>query len=150
MLASLILGFGAMAVSMIIQVIVVVIMIRYLIGLINSEKHEAGGYFFDATVISVVMLILFTGNLVQVAIWASLFVYLGEFTDFLTAFYHSMVNFSSLGYGDMVMSEEWRLLGSLEASTGVLMFGLTSGTVFAVMVRLFSRRQSADALMKGR
>jgi hypothetical protein len=149
MLAPLILGCGAMIVSMLIQVIVVVIMIRCLIGRINSDKSKTGGYGFDATVISVVLLILFAGNLVQVAIWAGLFIYLGEFTDFLTAFYHSMVNFSSLGYGDMVMSEKWRLLGSLEASTGVLMFGLTSGTVFAVMVRLFSRRQAADTLLKG-
>jgi len=70
-------------------------------------------------------------------IWAMLFMYLGEFNDFLTAFYHSTVNFASLGYGDIVMSERWRLLGALEASNGVLMFGLSAGTLLAVMSHIF-------------
>ena len=63
---------------------------------------------------------------------------LGQFEDFSTAFYHSAVNFSSLGYGDIVMSQHWRLLGALEAGNGVLMFGLSTGTIFSVMNRLFA------------
>jgi hypothetical protein len=64
---------------------------------------------------------------------------LGEFTDMETAFYHSVVNFTSLGYGDIVMSPRWRLLGGLEAANGVLMFGVTTGSLMAVMSRLFVR-----------
>ena len=61
----------------------------------------------------------------------------------MTAFYHSAVNFASLGYGDIVMSEKWRLLGALEASNGVLMFGLSAGTLLAVMTNLFARHKEA-------
>jgi hypothetical protein len=64
---------------------------------------------------------------------------LNEFDSFLTSFSHSAVNFASLGYGDIVMSEKWRLLGALEASAGVLMFGLSAGTMLSVMTRLFAR-----------
>ena len=67
--------------------------------------------------------------------------YLNEFNDFLTAFYHSAVNFASLGYGDIVMSEKWRLLGALEASNGVLMFGLSAGTMIPIMSNLFARHR---------
>ena len=88
---------------------------------------------------------LFAGHLVQVSIWAMLFMYVGEFGDFMTAFYHSTVNFASLGYGDIVMSEEWRLLGALEASNGVLMFGLSAGTMLSVMTKLFARHTIAAA-----
>jgi hypothetical protein len=63
---------------------------------------------------------------------------LGEFSDFLTAFYHSMVNFASLGYGDIVMSEDWRLLGAIEASNGVLMFGLSAGAMLSIMSYLLA------------
>ena len=93
---------------------------------------------------SMVLLILFVGHLVQIAIWATLFMYLGEFSDFLTAFYHSTVNFASLGYGDIVMSEKWRLLGALEASNGVLMFGLSAGTMLSVMTNLFSHHRESE------
>ena len=68
--------------------------------------------------------------------------YLGEFSDFATAFYHSMVNFASLGYGDIVMSERWRLLGAIEACNGVLMFGLSAGTMLSVMTFLLSNFSS--------
>jgi len=145
MLANLILGCFTVFISMGIQVAVVVIMIRYLIGIVASREPGAKGFGFDTYVISMVLTILFVGHLFQIAIWAGLFIYLGEFSDFLTAFYNSSVNFASLGYGDIVMSEKWRLLGALEASNGVLMFGLSAGTLLAIMTRLFARhRQSAS------
>jgi hypothetical protein len=50
-----------------------------------------------------------------------------------------VVNFSTLGYGDLVMSEQRRLLGALEAATGVLMFGLTTGFLYAVLNSLMHR-----------
>jgi hypothetical protein len=138
MLINLMLGCITVFISMSIQVAGVVVMLRYLLKQMvarNGESH----FFFDSYVIGMVLLILFLGHLLQIAIWASLFMYLGEFNDFLTAFYHSAVNFASLGYGDIVMSEKWRLLGALEASNGVLMFGLSAGTLLAVMTRLFKQ-----------
>ena len=139
MLASLILGCTTVFITMGIQVAVVVMMIRYLIKVMAREDRTTEGFGFDSYVISMILVMLFAGHLFQIAIWAAMFMYLGEFSDFLTAFYHSTVNFASLGYGDIVMSEQWRLLGALEASNGVLMFGLSAGTMLSVMTRLFSR-----------
>ncbi len=70
----------------------------------------------------------------------------GEFHDYATAFYHSAVNYTTLGYGDIVMSKPWRLLGPLEAANGVLMGGLAAAVLFAVLSHLMqaarTRRQS--------
>ena len=121
-----------------IQVAAVVIMIRYLIRIMAHRDRDMDSIGFETYVISLILLMLFTGHLFQIAIWATVFMFLGEFNDFLTAFYHSAVNFASLGYGDIVMSERWRLLGALEASNGVLMFGLSAGTLLAVMSKLFA------------
>jgi len=139
MLMSLVLGCGTVFISMGVQVAAVVYMVRYLLKIIANKYAQPKGFRFDAYVISVVLAIMFLGHLVQVGIWALLFIQLDEFNNFQTAFYHSTVNFASLGYGDIVMSEEWRLLGALEASNGVLMFGLSAGTLFSVMSNLFAR-----------
>ncbi|MCF6262469.1 MAG: ion channel [Xanthomonadales bacterium] len=140
MLIPLLLGSITVFISMAIQVVVVVLMIRYLMRILNDKGHRSS-FSFDAYVICVVLLMLFTGHLVQIGIWAQLFMYLGEFNDFETAYYHSTVNFASLGYGDIVMSEKWRLLGALEASNGVLMFGLSAGTMMPVMTNLYRRHK---------
>ncbi len=140
MLIALLLGTATIAVSMGIQVLAVVVMIRQLIR--YRDNNEINGAFrIDAVILSIVLTVMFVGHILQIAIWALLFVFLQEFTDFATAFYHSTVNFASLGYGDIVMSEKWRLLGALEASNGVLMFGLTTGTLLTVMNKLFSRHK---------
>jgi len=146
MLIDLLFGCATVFISMGIQVTVVVFMIRYLIRTMHREDRNTDGFGWDTYVISTVLLMLFVGHLVQIAIWAALFMYVGEFSDFMTAFYHSAVNFASLGYGDIVMSEEWRLLGALEASNGVLMFGLSAGTMLSVMTNLFSRYRPPEAI----
>ncbi|VFS57901.1 Ion channel [Kluyvera cryocrescens] len=51
-------------------------------------------------------------------LWGLLFLGLGEFDTLLEAVYHSGVNFATLGYGDIVMSPRWKLLGPLEAVNG--------------------------------
>jgi hypothetical protein len=145
MLINLLLGCATVFISMGIQVAVVVVMLRYLLGKMQSIENDPG-FAFDTYVISVVLLMLFIGHLVQIALWAVLFVCLQEFSDFQTAFYHSSVNFASLGYGDIVMSERWRLLGAIEASNGVLMFGLSAGTLLAVMTNLFRRRKPSNII----
>jgi hypothetical protein len=93
----------------------------------------------EVWMLGIVLAMLFAGHVLQFATWAFLFLALREFADFQTAFYHSVVNFTSLGYGDIVMSPRWRLLGALEAANGILMFGLTTGGLMALMSRLFAR-----------
>jgi hypothetical protein len=79
-------------------------------------------------------------HLVEIGFWAFLFMICGEFTDFGTAFYHSAVNYTSLGYGDLIMSPSWRLLGPLETANGALLFGISTAMIFAVMVSLIQAR----------
>jgi hypothetical protein len=83
--------------------------------------------------------VLLLGNLLQVGLWGALFVFLGELETYAVAFYHSIVNFATLGYGDIVMSENYRLLGGVEAATGVLMFGLTTGFLYSVLTNFMQR-----------
>jgi hypothetical protein len=83
--------------------------------------------------LSAVMLLLLLGNCLQMAIWAWLFMLLGEFDSFTRALYFSGVTFATLGYGDVVLSEGWRLLSALEAANGILMFGVSTAVMTATV-----------------
>jgi hypothetical protein len=63
----------------------------------------------------------------EIALRAGLFLICGEFGDFGVAFYHSAVNYTTSGYGDIILTASWRLLGPLEAANGALLFGALSG-----------------------
>ena len=79
-----------------------------------------------------------------------MFIFLGEFSELYEAVYHSAVNFSSLGYGDVVMSARWKLLGPLEAANGVLMFGMTSAALMAILQQLIKVQFEAGRQRKPR
>ena len=100
----------------------------------------------NVLLLSTVMLTMLLGNFAQMIIWAGLFMLLGEFDDFSTALYHSGVNFVTLGYGDIVMSARWRLLGPLEAANGILMFGVSTSVMTAAVMDII--KHQTDALKR--
>lgn len=138
MTIPLLIGSGMFAAGVVIQILAVLGLLYFLrrrdqLGRFDENLRVAAG------ALSGGMLIVFVGHLVQVGLWASLFFKLDEFESYADAFYHSMVNFSSLGYGDIVMSEKWRLLGAMEATGGILMFGISTGLGLAIFMGLIRR-----------
>jgi hypothetical protein len=57
-------------------------------------------------------------------------------TDLL---YFAFVNYTTLGYGDVVPVERWRLLGPMAAMNGVLLFGWSTAVIFEVLRRAMGR-----------
>ena len=90
------------------------------------------------------MVAMMLGTFVQVSIWGGLFVVLGEFSEFYEAVYHSAVNFASLGYGDIVMSKNRKLLGPLEAINGVLMLGMSAAALMVILQQLVKLQYGED------
>jgi len=99
----------------------------------------------NALAMLALLAMLMTGHMAQIAIWAIAFVAAGEFAQFPVAFYHSAVNYTTLGYGDIVMSPRWRLLGPLEAASGSLAFGWSTAVIVAIVIRLNRIRHGALA-----
>ena len=94
----------------------------------------------DMAIVALVISFAFVAHLLEIAVWAVLFLLCGEFPGFGTAYYHSAVNYTTLGYGDVLMTPSWRLLGPLEAANGALMFGVSTAIIFAVIQRLIEAR----------
>jgi hypothetical protein len=133
MLLNLLVGFPVMLLCLVLQAVFVARCLRYYVRFRRAQQgHES--QLLDILLLSMVMLLMLLGNFVQMAIWAALFMLLGEFGEFATALYHSGVNFATLGYGDIVMAERWRLLGPLEAANGILMFGVSTSVMTAAVM----------------
>jgi Ion channel len=133
MLPYLLTGLPVILLCFLLQALFVSLSLRYYVRYRQAQKHRES-LFLDVLLLSIVMLLTLLGNFIQMTIWAALFMLLGEFNDFTTALYHSGVNFATLGYGDIVMSERWRLLGPLEAANGILMFGVSTSVMTAAVI----------------
>src|SRR3954465_13678616 len=76
-------------------------------------------------------------HLVEIAVWAFFYAWDHGMPDLPSAFYFSAVTYTTTGYGDLVLPKEWRLVGAVEALTGILMCGLSTGLFFAVFAKVF-------------
>ena len=109
---------------------------------VNFVRHEkrlgraGAGFWIDLVIVVLAISFAFVAHLIEIALWAQLFIICGEFKGFGIAYYFSAVNYTTLGYGDLIMSPAWKLLGPLEAADGALMFGVSTAMIFAVIVRL--------------
>jgi hypothetical protein len=83
-------------------------------------------------------------HLVEITAWALLFLWQDAMPDLPSALYFSAVTYTTTGYGDLVLPQEWRLLGGVEALTGILMCGWSTGFFFAVANGMLEGRFAAD------
>ena len=88
-------------------------------------------------------------HLVQIVAWAALYRWRDAMPDLPTAFYFSAVTYTTTGYGDLVLPPEWRLVGGIEALTGILMCGLSTGFFFAVVSRVFQGPRALEESTHG-
>ena len=132
MLENLLIGGMAMIICLVIQSLLGAFAVSFYAKAQRVQLH-ARSLLRTMSLLVAVMLILVMGNLLQIVLWAVLFIHLGEFTVFAEAAYHSAVNFATLGYGDIVMSERHRLLGPMQAINGVLMVGVSTAVVMAAL-----------------
>ena len=141
LILPLIIGILITALTVLAHAIFVASVVRLFRRQLRLELVGTGFWLDTAIVMSVVLLAL-TAHLAEIALWAVFFTILGEFPDFEMSFYHSAVNYTTLGYGDVIMSSKWKTLAPIEAADGMLMFGVSAAIVFAVIQRMVRARYS--------
>ena len=76
-------------------------------------------------------------HLLEIMVWGMFYFWKDCLPDAESAFYFAGVTYTTVGYGDLVLPKQWRMLGPVEGLTGILMCGLSTGFFFAVVSRVF-------------
>jgi hypothetical protein len=97
-----------------------------------------------AYLVGEVVLVMAFASILEALLWAIAYLALGEIKDLEPAFYFSMVTFTTLGYGDIVLDESWRLVASFQAATGIIMFGWTTAILIAVVQHSYFGKNLGD------
>jgi len=85
--------------------------------------------------------VLLSLHLLEVFIWAATYQFLvppSEIETLEMALYFSLVTFTSLGYGDISLGPDWRILSGMEALNGILLVGWTTAFLYAVLQRIWT------------
>lgn len=79
--------------------------------------------------------VLMAAHAFEVLVWALVYSILGVTAEGTSTIYFAFVNYTTLGYGDVIPNENWQLLGPITAMNGVLMFGWSTAVIFEVLRR---------------
>ncbi len=148
MLLTLMAGTALLLGSLLSYGMAMALILHVMVRVIRSG-HAGPGFWKHVAVMMIVTLITAAAHLTQIALWAVALLLCGQISDFEKAFYLSAQNYTALGYGDILLSERWRLLGPLEAINGLLFFGLSTAVLFAVMSRLLANRLRSQLGQRG-
>ena len=85
--------------------------------------------------IATLVMVMLGASLLEAWLWSLAYLSVGAIEGAEQALYFSIVTFTTLGYGDVVLAEGWRLLGSLQAAVGIVVFGWSTALVFAAIQR---------------
>jgi hypothetical protein len=95
--------------------------------------QAASARFRLVLVMTATVSVLMVAHLVEIAIWALVYTTLDAVPQRIDAFYFAFVNYTTLGYGDILPIAYWRLLGPMAAMNGVLLFGWSSAVIYDVL-----------------
>jgi voltage-gated potassium channel Kch len=132
MLTRLLAAFALMAVS----VTVHAAGLTYALRRLRRLHVPAMRFWFSTRLFVLIAVWIVMLHLVEIAAWAVVYAWSGAMPDLQTALYFSAVTYTTTGYGDVVLPEAWRLDGGVEALTGILMCGWSTGFFFAIVSRL--------------
>lgn len=110
----------------------------------RAPKIHPGNRLRRLSLVSGVVILMFLASVLEVLVWAVTYLALNAIEGLEKALYFSMVTFTTLGYGEIVLGEQWRLLSSFEAANGIIMFGWTTAIVIAVVQRIYFGEKSTE------
>src|SRR3974390_2673911 len=98
-----------------------------------SAKHDRFPQTRLVAVMIAVVAVLLIAHLAEIAVWSAAYALVDAAPDGTDRLYFAFVNFTTLGYGDVVPVPRWRLLGPMTAMSGVLLFGWSTAVMFEVL-----------------
>jgi voltage-gated potassium channel Kch len=138
MLPKLLIAWGLMALCVAVHAVGVTSAIRWV------RLHPVGlQSLWGATrlLILVAGWIIFL-HLIEITLWGAFYTWQRAMPDLPTGLYFSAVTYTTTGYGDLVLPSEWRVVGGVEALTGILLSGWSTGFFFVIFSRMYEPADS--------
>jgi hypothetical protein len=139
MLRQFLLGGGVSLVNILIHALVMTIVVR-LAQTASMKKISHPSLFLIAVMIPT-MSVLMGAHVLEVIVWSLAYSMVDAAPAGANLVDFAFVNYTTLGYGDVVPVERWRLLGPMTAMNGVLLFGWSTAVIFEVLRRTLALQQ---------
>lgn len=136
---ELLIAFGIMGVCLVVHITGMILVTQALVRQ-RQRIEDRFGFVYAPTMLIAVFSVVIVLHVTEAMIWAGFYSWSGLFKDFETSLYFSMQSYSTVGYGDVLLPQKWRLLGTIESISGVLMCGLSAAFLFAIVNALFRAR----------
>jgi hypothetical protein len=144
MLVQLAFAFGIFSICLMIHIAGIVILAERILKQRATLERQASTMQFTLLLIKVFAIIIML-HLAAAAIWAAFYQQRGLFPDYETSLYFSLKSYLTIGYGDVLLPQNWRLLGCVEGISGVLSCGLSTAFIFVIINTLFQIRMQPQA-----
>jgi hypothetical protein len=137
MLDQLLVGAAISACNITIHALVMTLVVR--VAQVMAERRVARSSSWLASVMIVVVLVLMGAHTAEVMLWALAYRIVDAAPAGTGLVYFAFVNYTTLGYGDVVPVPHWQLLGPITAMNGVLLFGWSTAVIFEVLRRAMAK-----------
>jgi len=143
------LGLKIIATGLGMMVLTVIIHALFMVGGAKMAKWRrshmgiARAETMKAALLSGLTVWMFLAIVIEAGLWALLYLFnplITALPDLETAFYFSMVTFTTLGFGDVVLTGQWRTLASIQAANGVIIFGWTTALIFYFIQHIYKEK----------
>ena len=134
MVNQILAGGATSLVNLVIHALVMGVLVKLMLGML--ERGSVGPEFLRYTVIIVVTgSVLGASHFLEILLWAYTYAAVGAAPSGTDLVYFAFGNYKTLGYGDVLPTEQWRLLGPMTALNGIMLIGWSTALIFVFLRR---------------
>lgn len=117
----------------------ILVLTAYVLRWIDQRLDHLSKTWDAIAIVVAAYLLIVLGHSIQVWLWAWSFVHTDALRNMPDALYFSLITYTTVGYGDIVLEPDLRMFATMAAVTGVLNFGLSAAFLVALMNKFFVR-----------
>ena len=137
----ILIGTVIITLNLVIQGLGNVFWFRRIAHTFKNENEVTNGRILKVLLFSILLFTVI--HTIHSLVWASCYYMIpqtaSQFSSFSESFYFSIVTFTTLGYGDISLSSEWRLLSGLEAINGIMLIGWSTAMMFSIIQNIYKK-----------